>query len=257
MLVVSSGPLPGAAPFLQRLRQAGRRYLIVSNDASRLPATTVARYQRFGLPVDEAQVLTSGMLLRDHFAAAGLGGAPTIVLGTEDSKAYVRDAGGVVVEPSDDGAAVVVVADDDGFRFLETVNATVTVLLRRLARGQRTHLVLPNPDLVFPTSPDTFGVTAGAIAAMLESVMALRDPAGAHRFVPLGKPHPPMFEAAFARFPGADRQRLVMVGDQLGTDILGANRAGVDSVLVASGVARAGEVAGSEARPTWVMESVG
>jgi ribonucleotide monophosphatase NagD (HAD superfamily) len=102
----------------------------------------------------------------------------------------------------------------------------VTVLLRRLGRGQRTHLVLPNPDLVFPSGPDAFGITAGAIAVTLEAVMRLRDPGGHHRFVPLGKPHPPMFEAALRRFPTIDRRRLVMIGDQLGTDILGAQRAG-------------------------------
>jgi ribonucleotide monophosphatase NagD (HAD superfamily) len=150
---------------------------------------------------------------------------------------------------------VVIVADDDGFPFLDSVNRVVTVLLRRLARGERTHLVLPNPDLIFPAGADAFGITAGAIAAMLEAVMRLRDPTGAHRFIPLGKPHLPMFEAAVRHF-GMERHRLVMVGDQLGTDILGANRARVDSALVLTGVARLADLAASEARPTWVLDGV-
>jgi len=131
------------------------------------------------------------------------------------------------------------------------------VLLRRLGRGERTHLVLPNPDLVFPSGPDAFGITAGAIAVTLESVMRLRDPAGDHRFVPLGKPHPPMFEAAVRRFPGLDRRRLVMIGDQLGTDILGAHRAGIDTVLVESGVARLKDLQGSSVLPTYTLPAVG
>jgi ribonucleotide monophosphatase NagD (HAD superfamily) len=162
-----------------------------------------------------------------------------------------------VVRPDDDRATVVICADDDGYPFLETVNDVTSVLLRRLARGLRTHLVLPNPDLVFPRRDDSFGITAGAIAAMLETVMRLRDPHGTHRFVPLGKPHPPMFEAAVARFPGVDRRRFVMIGDQLGTDILGANRAGLDSVLVESGVARLADLATSEARPMFTLPAVG
>jgi len=36
-------------------------------------------------------------------------------------------------------------ADDDGYPFLDTVNEVISVLLRRLARAQRTRLVLPNP----------------------------------------------------------------------------------------------------------------
>ena len=256
VLVASGGPLPGAAAFLHRLEGAGKRWLIVSNDASRSPATTAARYQGFGLPVDADRVLTSGLLLRDHFAAAGLEGARCIVLGTEDSCDYVREAGGLIAPPTDDSATVVVVADDDDYPFLDTINDVATVLLRRLSRGHDTALVLPNPDVIFPAGPDAFGITAGAIAAALEAVLRLRDPAGSHRFVPLGKPHRPMFEAAARRFPGVARPRMVMLGDQLGTDILGAHRYGIDSVLVETGVARFAQLAGSDVRPTFTLPGV-
>jgi HAD superfamily hydrolase (TIGR01450 family) len=257
VLVSSAGALPGAAAFLRRLDQAGKPYLVISNDASRLPATSAARYQGFGLPLAADRILTSGALLRDHFAAAALAGAPTIVLGTEDSAVYVREAGGVVVASHDDAATVLVVADDDGYPFLDTVNDVLTVLLRRLGRGQRTHLVLPNPDLVFPRGPDAFGITAGAIAALLESVLRLRDPAATHRFVPLGKPHAPMFQAAVQRLVPLDPRRLVVIGDQLGTDILGAQQFGLDSVLVTTGVARLSDLAASPVQPTCVLAALG
>lgn len=253
VLVSSSGALPGAAAFLARLEAAGKPYLIVSNDASRSPRTTEARYRGFGLPIPVGRILTSGLLIADHFAREGLAGAPCIVLGTEDSADYVRAGGGVVVGPDDDRARVLVAADDDGYPFLETVNEAVSTLLRRLERGLRTHLVLPNPDLVFPMRPGVFGITAGALAALIEAVTRLRDPAGTHRFVPLGKPHRPMFEAAVRRFPGVARERIVMVGDQLGTDILGARRFGLDAVLVETGIARRSELEGCEAPPTAVM----
>jgi HAD superfamily hydrolase (TIGR01450 family) len=256
VLVSSGGALPGAAAFLHRLIDAGKESLIVSNDASRLPATSAERYRRFGLPVEAERILTSGLLLRDHFARSGLVGARCIVLGTEDSEVYVRQAGGEVAPAGDDSATAVVVADDDGYPFLETLNEVVTVLLRRLGRGEDTSLVLPNPDLVFPRGPDAYGITAGAIAATIEAVLRLRDPAGAHRFVPLGKPHRPMFEAAVARFPGVDRRRMVMLGDQLGTDILGAQGYGLDSVLVETGVARFHQLAASEVRPTFTLSAV-
>jgi HAD superfamily hydrolase (TIGR01450 family) len=253
VLVAAGGPLPGAAAFLERLDRAGKASLIVSNDASRSPATSATRYRGFGLPVYADRILTSGLLLRDHFESAGLVGARCIVLGTEDSNDYVREAGGVPVTFTDDSASVVVVADDDGYPFLESVNDVATVLLRRLARGEQTSLVLPNPDVVFPSGPDTFGITSGAIAAALEAVLRIRDVSGTHAFVPLGKPHRPMFEAAAGRFPGVDRRRMVMMGDQLGTDILGAQRFGIDSVLLETGVARLAQLASSEVRPTWTM----
>jgi HAD superfamily hydrolase (TIGR01450 family) len=256
VLVASGGPLPGAAGFLHRLAAANKESLIVSNDASRSPATSATRYRGFGLPVEADRILTSGLLLRDHFASAGLQGARCIVLGTDDSEAYVREAGGEVTRVDDDSAQVLVVADDDGYPFLETVNEVITVLLRRLARGERTSLILPNPDLVFPRGPDAFGITAGAIAATIEAVLRVRDPGGHHQFVPLGKPHRPMFEAAAGRFPGVDRRRMVMLGDQLGTDILGAHRFGLDSVLVETGVTRFSQLATAPVRPTFTLPAV-
>jgi HAD superfamily hydrolase (TIGR01459 family) len=253
VLVSSGGALPGAAAFLERLAAAGKQSLIVSNDASRLPATSATRYQGFGLPITAEQILTSGLLLRDHFTAAGLAGARCIVLGTDDSETYVREAGGVVAPADDDSASVVVVADDDGYPMLETLNEVITVLLRRLARGHATNLILPNPDLIFPRGADAFGITAGAVAATIEAVLRLRDPAASHRFVPLGKPNRPMFDAALRRFPAVDPRKMVMLGDQLGTDILGASRVGLDSVLVETGVARFSQLAGSEVRPTFTL----
>jgi HAD superfamily hydrolase (TIGR01450 family) len=256
VLVSSSGALPGAAAFLRALQQAGKRYLIVSNDASRSVDATLARYGRFGLPLGREHILTSGLLLADYFAEHDLRGARCIVLGTDDSRDYVRAAGGVPVVPSDASAGVLVIGDDDGYPFLESVNQALSVLLGRLSRGERTTLLLPNPDLVFPIGPDAFGITSGAIAAMFEAVLRLRDPKGTHRFVPLGKPHAPLYEAALKRFPDVARSRVVMVGDQLGTDILGARRVGLDAVLVETGIARFADVAGCEAPPTWLLASV-
>ena len=52
VLVHGSGPLPGAAELLTRLNREDRPYFVVTNDASKLPATAASRYQRFGLPID-------------------------------------------------------------------------------------------------------------------------------------------------------------------------------------------------------------
>lgn len=256
VLVNSGGALPGAAAFLERLEREGKRWLLVSNDASRSIDTTFARYQRFGLPIPRAHILTSGALLGRHFARAGLVGAKCQVLGTDDSHAYVRDAGGVVVAPGDPTASVCVLGDDDGYPFLETVNDVVSSLLARIEAGLETHLLLPNPDLVFPRGEGGFGITAGAIAAMIEAVLRLRDPGGVHRFLPLGKPFAPMFEAALERTGNPDPARVIMFGDQLGTDVRGAISAGIDAVLVETGVARRSDLAKAEVLPTHLLPSL-
>jgi ribonucleotide monophosphatase NagD (HAD superfamily) len=65
-----------------------------------------------------------------------------------------------------------------------------------------------------------------------------------------------MFEAAMKRVPGVDRSRIVMVGDQLLTDIKGAADFGLDSVFVESGIGRRQDSAVHGVHPTWVMPSV-
>jgi HAD superfamily hydrolase (TIGR01450 family) len=254
VLVSSGGALPGAAEFLTRLADAGKTVLILSNDASRSAQTSWRRYRGFGLPLSPEQILTSGALLRDYYASSRLAGAPTIVLGTEDSAEYVREAGGRPVAASDQSAEVLVVADDDGYDLLETVNEVVTVLFARLERGQATRLLLPNPDLLFPRGPGSFGITAGSIAAMLEQILLLREPAGSLRFTPLGKPHAPMFEAAMRRSPTQDKRRIVMIGDQVVTDIRGARDFGLDSVFIASGIGREADCRLHGVSPTWLLE---
>jgi ribonucleotide monophosphatase NagD (HAD superfamily) len=127
-----------------------------------------------------------------------------------------------------------VVADESGYPFLETVDRVLTTLFARLDRHQSVSLILPNPDLIFPTTAAGFGLAAGSIALILEAALQLRYPHRSEmRFARLGKPHPMMFAAA--RHLGGSRN-MVMVGDQLQTDIRGANAFGIDSVLVTGGV---------------------
>ncbi len=253
VLVNAQGALPGACEFIRRLGRMGKEYLILSNDASRLPRTAWRRYSGFGLELEQERILTAGLLLGDHFAEHKLQGCNCIVLGTDDSRAYVREAGGVPVDFADDSAQVIVAADDDGYPMLRALNDVATVILHRLEKALPTHYVMPNPDVIYPRAGGAVGVCSGAIAALLESVARVRDPSGSVHFIPLGKPHRPIFDAAIRRFSGRDRRRMVMVGDQLGADILGANRAGLDSVFIQTGIGRISEIPASGARPTWIL----
>lgn len=249
------GALPGAAEFLARLAGAGKRVCVISNDASKSIETTWRRYTGFGLPLAREQILTSGALLPEYFAQAGLRGKPCLVLGTRDAEDYVRQAGGRQVALDDERAEVLVVADDQGFDLLPALNQVVTVLLRRLARGQRTALIVPNPDLVYPRRGG-YGVTAGAFAELIERVLDLRDPGGGHRFVRLGKPAAPIYRAGLARLGDVPVERVVMVGDQLLTDVRGALELGLRAALRLGGVSVREDVARLGIRPSYILPSL-
>ncbi len=251
VLVNSAGALPGAAELIALLNRRAKPYFILTNDASKLPATAARRYRGFGLAIDEARFITSGQLLADHFTREGLAGARCVVLGPADSVAYVEGAGGRPVPPAADFDALVV-ADESGFPFLETVDAVLSALFRAFDAGRKVHLVCPNPDLVYP-SADGFGIASGSVAGMLEAALALRYPRRGLRFTRLGKPHRTIFEEALRRSGTRD---MVMVGDQLETDIRGARAFGLDAVLAMTGVTE--DVAGVDdaVRPTYVLPSL-
>jgi ribonucleotide monophosphatase NagD (HAD superfamily) len=88
---------------------------------------------------------------------------------------------------------------------------------------------------------------------MLEAVMRERYPGMSEPIVALGKPHRPMFDAARRRLSGG---RLVMIGDQLATDILGAKRNKIDSALVGTGLAQCAPPGSGDLRPTWYLASL-
>ncbi len=265
VLVHSTGVLAGAARLIEKLEQASKPYYIVTNDASRLPATAAARFQGLGLPIEAGRIITSGALLEDYFDRHRLAGSRCVVLGPRDSERYVELAGGGVVSPSD-AFDVLIVADESGFPFLETVDTVLTALIRRFDRGEHVHLLLPNPDLIYPKSgprPGSgtdsepgFGITSGSIALVIEAALHQRYPGrGGLSFEKLGKPHTAIFEEALRR---SGTRNMVMIGDQLATDIRGANAFGLDSVLVRSGVTHAEAIpADGEMRPTFILKPIG
>jgi HAD superfamily hydrolase (TIGR01450 family) len=254
VLIDASGPLPGARELIATLGARGYPFAIVTNDASRSQQTYARRFAGLGMTVPSERFVTSGSLLPGYFRANGLAGARTCVLGPADSIQFVVDGGGVPV-PLERGIDIdaIAVCDDDGYPLVEGLEIAQSAAIRAMEAGRRPALVLPNPDLVYPKGGGELGITAGAIALVIEAVLARRFPGAELRFVHLGKPEPHLFHEA-ARVLGLSIDQLVMVGDQLETDIAGARAAGIDAALVA-GVSR-WEHAGDGAVPRYRLDGL-
>jgi ribonucleotide monophosphatase NagD (HAD superfamily) len=163
----------------------------------------------------------------------------------------VRAAGGVVVSADTEELDAIVVCDDAGYPFLETIEDALSSAVRKLDRGGKVQLVLPNPDLVYPKDARKWGITSGAVAMVIEAGIRRRHPE-APGFVKLGKPHRPIFDEGLRRAAG---RSVVMVGDQLETDIAGALAVGIDAALVMTGVGRWSSSA--TIHPTWLLSGLG
>lgn len=258
VLVRSDGAIEGAAELITRLNAAAKPYFVLTNDSSRLISTSAARYHEVGLDIPVERVITSGSLLTRYYREHDLIGAPSLVLGEGDAVEYVRRAGGEVIAPSPDARAEVIVIGELSSSDLGAVlNDILTVTLRAIDAGRPPRLVLPNPDLIYPRSADTYGLTAGSIARMFEVILADRYPGREPiTFDRLGKPHPFIYEEG-AVLAGVDKSQMVMIGDQLATDVRGALDFGVDAALVRTGLTSLDNLGDDwPCTPTWLVSSL-
>ena len=142
--------------------------------------------------------------------------------------------------------------DDEGFDWFRDLNVTLN-LMRRVSAP----VIVANPDLAYPVNDQEVGLAVGSLAAMLERIVG-------KAFMRFGKPDTMMFSHAFAcaheNVPNLRKSDVLMVGDTLETDIVGANTFGLDTALVLSGNTRPEQAAPMiEAKgiiPTYVCESV-
>lgn len=218
---------PDVVPCLEALKHAGKRVLVLSN-APRPPAVVERRLRDAGIPRDlYDEVLTSGAEARRHLE--------------ERPDAWHRrlgrrcfDTGGGRFADLIAGLDLEIVDDLDGASFIlatgpadarDTLADYETVIAGGLARGLPLLCCNPDREVIHLGRRD---LCAGAIA----EVYAERG--GDVMFH--GKPHRPIYEVALARLGIADRRRVMAVGDNLDTDIAGADGAGIDSVLVATGI---------------------
>jgi len=222
-------PFPGAIDALARLKAAGKRVVLLTN-APRRAALVVRRLERAGLPrhlYDD--LLSSGeaafCALRDRVEPwAQALGRRIFFAGSARDGDVVRGLDLRAVARVEDADFLYSVGIDD---FDETLDAYRDLLARAAAR--RLPFICANPDLAV-IHDGRRAICAGALAAHYQSLGGT-----VHYF---GKPHPAVYEAAFARLNITDRGRVVAIGDSLRTDIAGARGFGFDALLVLAGMHR-------------------
>lgn len=248
VLNVGETAVPGAAGRIAALRGAGKKVFVLSN-ASSVPLQRAAgKYAALGFDFAETEIVMSRALLEGALArewrdkrwavAAPSSAAPELLPGN--------------IMLLDETA----LTEAEGFILLSShgwSDARQDALAAALVAKPRPVLV-GNPDLVAPRE-DGFTMQPGAYGHALMDVTGVSP-------VFFGKPYANAFDALVARVdPGIDRRRILMLGDTLHTDILGAAAAGMASALVTGhGVLRGMDVdaciASSGITPDYVLATI-
>lgn len=239
VLYVGDDAIPGAAEAVRWLQQTGVPHLFVTNTTSRPRSQVVERLQRMGVPVEAEQVLTPAVAAADWLARHEVR-RPALFVPTATADELA--AFDPVPATDESGAGAVVVGDlGDGWDF-----ATLNRAFRLLMDDPRPPLVALGRTRYW-RAPDGLRLDTGAFVAALET--ATGTPA-----VVLGKPDAAFYRAALDRLR-LDRTDVVMVGDDIRTDVDGAQRAGLTGVLVRTGKFCDADLE-SDVTPDAVLDSV-
>jgi HAD superfamily hydrolase (TIGR01450 family) len=253
----SQGPLEGVPEMLQRLNTSGRRFFVITNDASRPPEEMAAAYNRLAGHelVAGWRIVTSGTLCSE-FLREKVRSGEVAYLGKPTSAYYITQAGLTAVPLAEardhHDLKALVLLDDEGFDWFADLNRAIN-----LVRHKNLPVVVGNTDLTYPVSTQNVAVAVGGLARMMENIL------GTH-FICFGKPDAMMFTHTFgmavSENPTLRRRDVLMVGDTLHTDILGANKFGIDTMLVLSGNTQPERadvmIRSSGIVPTYVCDSI-
>ncbi|MEW6060277.1 MAG: HAD-IIA family hydrolase [Actinomycetota bacterium] len=229
--------VPHASEAVAALRAAGRRVVFMTNNSSLTPEQVAEKLVRLGIPASWAEVETSAQATAELLADRG--GGTAFVIGEEGIRTALSQAGIEICDGEPERVDHVVVGWDRAVDYARLRTASVLVQL-----GAR--LVATNADVSYPAPGGLLWPGAGALLAVITSAT------GATPDV-VGKPNPPLFEAALRRAGGG---RPLVVGDRIETDLAGATALGWDSLLVLTGVTSDSDLAASGLRPTYVARDL-
>ncbi|MDQ0895757.1 HAD-IIA family hydrolase [Agromyces ramosus] len=241
--------IPGAVASLNRVK-ADLPVGYITNNASRSDAYVAEHLAELGLDVTATDVVTSpqaAMSLLDQHVAPG---ALVLVVGGEGIVTELEKRGYRVTRSADDGPDAVVqgFTPDIGWRDLAEAAFALNAHGGPDAAASGIPWIATNMDWTIP-------VARGIAPGNGTLVSAVHTAVGRFPLV-AGKPETPIFDEARRRF-GAEHP--LVVGDRLDTDILGANRAGMASAIVLTGIDRAKQLLAADAssRPDFILADLG
>ncbi len=229
------GLINGVQSTINHLRDEGKIFRVLTNDASRSQEGQVEMFEKIGLiNLKNEEVITSGMLAR-HFLELKVKTGKIAYLGTPESARYFLQFGLEPVAVNDinlddiDDILAFVFLDDEGFDWHAGINKTINFLRRK-----NLPVIVANSDKYYPISNNDVAVAIGGISRLIESVLN-------QKFIRFGKPDSQMFMYAYDdinKMGNYSKGDILMVGDTLHTDILGGNKFGLKTLLVLSGNTR-------------------
>jgi NagD protein len=236
VLVHEEHAIPGADQFISRLRERGIRFLVLTNNSIYTQRDLAARLQTSGLEVPEEAIWTSA-LATARFLEDQRPGGSAFVIGEAGLTTALHAAGYTLTDRTPD---YVVLGETRTYSF-----ERITRAIRLIEGGAR--FIATNPDATGPSVEGPLPAT-GSVAALISHATG-KEP----YFI--GKPNPLMMRSALNAID-AHSETAAMVGDRMDTDIVSGLEAGMETILVLSGLTTLDEAERYPYRASRVIESI-
>jgi len=236
VLVREENPIPGAEQFIARLRTLGIRFLVLTNNSIYTPRDLAARLRTSGLEVPEDAIWTSA-LATARFLEDQRPKGSAFVIGEAGLTTALHDAGYTLTDRSPD---YVVLGETRTYSFERITNA-----IRLIAAGAR--FIATNPDATGPAADGPLPAT-GSVAALISRATGVEP-----YFV--GKPNPLMMRSALNAID-AHSETTAMIGDRMDTDVVAGLEAGMETILVLTGLTTRDAAERYPYRASRVVESI-
>lgn len=239
------GPIPHAVESLNRAASEGRRLGFITNNAARTDASVAAHLSELGIPTAPEDVVTSPQAAMRLLAERVPAGSTILVVGGEGLVVEAEKAGYVVTRSAEDAPAAVVQGFAPEVGWSQLAEAAFALAVPEEEGG--IPWIATNTDWTIPQARGIAPGNGTLVSAVHTAVGRLATVAG--------KPEAPIFHAAVARF---EAKRPLFIGDRLDTDIMGAQAAGMDSVVVLTGIDRPKHIlaAPPHSRPTYIVSDL-
>ena len=236
VLVREEDAIPGANEFLSRLQTLGIPFLVLTNNSMYTRRDLAARLGRSGLEVPEESIWTSADATAAFLEDQRPGGS-AFVIGEAGLTTALHASGYTMTDTDPD---YVVLGETRTYSF-----ERITRAIRLIVAGAR--FIATNPDNVGPT-PDGPLPATGSVAALISRASGV-DP------YYVGKPNPLMMRSALNAID-AHSEHTAMIGDRMDTDVGSGLEAGLEAILVLTGVTSRADAERHSYRPSRIVESV-
>ena len=234
---VSREPIAGGAEAVERLREAGHRIRFVTNSTTQTRAALAEELRGMGIALEDEELQTT-----PRAAAAKLKGRRVLAL---TMHAIVGELDGIELVGEDAEAVLVGGADETPETNLVFSYMNLARAFHELEGGAELYSLHKNRWWHTKHGP---ALDAGAFVAGLEYATQIEATV-------LGKPSTAYFEAALQALD-ADAGMTWMVGDDIESDIAGAQAHGMRTVLVRTGKFRPDAVEAMRVRPDGIISSI-